>query len=581
MYDLQQNKPEPLVPRNRRFGVKERTDAKGNVLLKAIPADLMSSLREIERNGSQAVAICFLNAFANSENEETIEALVAQHLPNLSISSSFQVCREIREYERTSTVVLNAAAKPLIEDYLGQIGPRVRRRLPSASILLMQSSGGSLTIDAACSYPARMITSGPAGGALAVQRLSKQARGQTLLGFDMGGTSTDISLIDKGNLRMTMEGGICQLPVLLPMIEINTIGAGAGSIAWLDTARGLHVGPQSAGAEPGPVAYDKGGTEPTVTDANFILGRLDPDRFADAGLLLNLSAARRILEKRIAAPLGMSVEQAAAGILRIANANMERALRLSSAEKGYDPRDISLVAFGGAGPMHAAALARETGIGTVVVPPHPGVFSSLGLVLSNIRHDFAQTRVLRVSEIVPDEISVIFHDLEQKATAALEADGVPDDHRAFHRSADLRYLGQAFEVNVPVADGPISVETISQTLDLFTERHLQLFAHKNPGRDIEFVSFRLAAIGVMNTPPVTLDKTTREGSTPKEYRPVYFDESKDFLKTAIYDRFVLTPESKFEGPAIIEQIDSTTVVHPGQSVKTDQFGNLLISTRTN
>ena len=578
MYDMQQDKPVPLVPRNRRYGVKERTTARGAVLVTAEPTGLDDHLRNIESNGSAAVAICFLNAFANPANEESVEALVRRRLPNVAVSPSYKVCREIREYERMSTVVLNAAAMPLVEDYLGQIAPRVRQRLPRAGILLMQSSGGSLTIDAARAYPARMITSGPAGGALAVQRLGEATEGKTFLGFDMGGTSTDICLIDEGNLQMTMEGSICEHPVLLPMIEINTIGAGAGSIAWLDEAKGLHVGPQSAGAEPGPVAYGKGGTEPTVTDANLVLGRLDPDRFADAGLSLDLDAARRAIEARIAGPPDMSFEEAAAGILRIANANMERAIRVSSAEKGYDPRDISLVAFGGAGPMHAAALGRETGIGTVVVPEHPGVFSAVGLVMSDIRHDFVQTRVVRVSAIASDEIESVFQDLEKQAATALDADAVPDDRRVVRRSADLRYIGQAFEVNIGVPDGPINDAAIARTLDRYHDRHLQQFAHNDPGRDVEFVSCRVAAMGMMNAPPMTAGTRTVGGATGTEIRPVYFDESKGFVETPIFERSGMSLGHRIDGPAIIEQADSTIVIHPGQSFETDGFGSLLIST---
>jgi N-methylhydantoinase A len=578
MYDMQQDKVVPIVPRNRIFGVSERTDAVGNILQKPESAQLERLVQQIGESDCEALAVCFLNSFINPENEETAVELIRERLQKLHISASYDVCREIREYERMSTVVLNAAAKPLVDKYLGKIEPLVRTRLPNANILLMQSSGGSLTIDAARSYPARIITSGPAGGALAVQRLSQAANNATYLGFDMGGTSTDISLIDSGQLHMTTEGSICQHPVLLPMIEINTIGAGAGSIAWLDEANGLHVGPQSAGSNPGPVAYNKGGTEPTVTDVNLILGRLDPDRFADAGLSLDLDAARAAVDKRIATPLGMSVEETSAGILRIANANMERAIRVSSAEKGYDPRDIAMVAFGGAGPMHAAALGREIGISTIIVPQQPGVFSAIGLVMSDIRHDFVQTSVLRGSDISEGKVEPLFKKLETLAVQALETDGVPQDQRVISRSADLRYVGQAFEVSVPLPEGQFRGDVISETLDRFHEKHLKQYAHKNPERDVEFVNGRVSAIGLMNAPPLSAGKNNAKALAPGMLRPVYFDEVKGFVDTPVYERSNIAIGTRIEGPAIIEQIDTTVVIHPGQTVETDNLGNLLIST---
>ena len=288
-----------------------------------------------------------------------------------------------------------------------------------------------------------------------MQRTGQTVRARSLLGVDMGGTSTDISLIHDGELRMTTDGEVAGHPVKLPMIEINTIGAGAGSIAWLDDRNGLHVGPHSAGADPGPAAYGRGGTEPTVADANIVLGRLHPDRFLGGAMKVDIEAARTAVRERVAEPLGMTVEAAAAGIIRIANANMERAVRVSSAEKGYDPRDIVLLAFGGAGPLHAAALARAARIPTVLVPPQPGVFSAVGLVMADIRHDFVRSRILRGGEITADRLDALFTRLDEEAEAALERDAVPADRRRLQRSADIRYSGQAYEVHVPVPGGTI------------------------------------------------------------------------------------------------------------------------------
>ena len=578
MYDLQQDKPQTIVSRDRRFGITERMAANGEVLSPPDRQELARIAEHVVASKSEAVAVCFLNAYANPANEATVRDWVGELLPNVAVSTSHEVCREVREFERMSTVVLNAAAVPLVQRYLEEITPRVQAILPNAKVLLMQSNGGSLTVSAARSYPARMITSGPAGGALAVQRLGKATHYPHLLGVDMGGTSTDISLIHKGEVRMTTEGSIAGLPVMLPMIEINTIGAGAGSIAWLDAANGLHVGPHSAGSDPGPVAYGKGGTEPTVTDANLVLGRLHPTRFASGKIKLDVETSRRAFSDRIAKPLGLSVEAAAAGVIRIANSNMERAVRVSSAQKGYDPRDIMLLAFGGAGPMHAAELAKAVGISAVLVPEQPGVFSALGLVMSDIRHDAVQTRIARGANITPELLQALYGELDAQTNRALEADGVPAGQRVIHRTADLRYAGQAYEVNVPVDGGTIDRRTINSMLARFHEQHMQLYAHNNPDKEVEFVSGRVAAIGLMSAPPIRKKQTNGRGAIKaKESRPVYFEETNGFVDTPIYDRAGLMQGTTFSGPAIVEQIDTTTIVLPDQQVRVDDFGNLIIS----
>lgn len=577
MYDLMQDKPAPVVPRDRRFCVAERTTAEGEILQEPDHAAVEALLDAVRASEPKAVAVCFLNSFVNPSNEATVRDWLRQGLPGVCVSASHDVCREIREFERMSTVALNAAAMPLVAEYLGEIAPRMRSVLPNAAVLLMQSSGGSLTVAAAREYPVRMFTSGPAGGALAVQRLDRASRRRNLLGVDMGGTSTDISLVRKGEIHMTTEGGIAGHPVKLPMIEINTIGAGAGSIAWLDQAGGLHVGPRSAGAEPGPVAYGRGGTEPTITDANLVLGRLHPDRFAGGDMHLDREAARRVLAEKVGEPLGLSVEEAAAGMIRIANANMERAVRVSSAEKGYDPRDITLVAFGGAGPMHAAALARAVGIPTVLIPERPGVFSAVGLVMSDIRHDFVQTRVARGAEITAAHLAPLYEALDAEAHEALSQDRIPEGQRLLQRSADLRYVGQAYEVNVPLVDGALDEAAVAALVQHFHERHQQLYAHHHPDKTVEFVSGRVAAVGRISASAFHEARTERAGGGPKERRPVYFEEAKDFVDTAVYDREVLYAGDALTGPAIIEQIDTTVVIHPEQRVEVDELGNLLIS----
>ncbi len=576
MYDLFQDKPEPLVPRERRFEVAERIASGGEVVVPLLPKAIDEAAQAIKESGAEAVAICLLNAYVNSAHEAMLERALAERLPGVLVSSSSRLCPEIREFERMSTVVLNAAAMPVMARYLGEIERRIAAVLPRAQVLLMQSSGGSLTVAAARDMPVRLVTSGPAGGALAIQHIGKATGRSNVLGIDMGGTSADICLVHQGQVRMTTEGSIAGYPVKLPMIEINTIGAGGGSLAWLDAWGGLHVGPQSAGADPGPVAYGRGGTEPTVTDANLVLGRLHAGRFLGGEMALDMEAARDAI-KRLGKKLGLSTERAAAGIVRISNSNMERALRVSSAERGYDPREITLVAFGGGGPLHAAALARAIGFETVLVPETPGVLSALGLVMADIRHDFVQTCLARVDQIPADRFAALFAALESQAAKALERDGVPPDRRVLERTADLRYVGQAYEVNVPVPAGALTGGVTAEIARRYHELHKRLYAHCHPDHPVELVSVRIAALGLTAAPPLRERPAGNAAARPRETRPVYFDDADDYVDCCVYDRSALGPGAVFEGPAIVEQMDTTTVIHPGQQASIDAFGNILIT----
>ncbi|NMG41464.1 hydantoinase/oxoprolinase family protein [Chelativorans sp. ZYF759] len=579
MYDLQQDRVPPIIPRNRRYGLAERISAAGEVLVRPEEADFDNILESIKADNVEAVAICFLNSYVNPENEALVLGWLNQKMASLAVSASYDVCREMREFERVSTVSVNAAAIPLVAKYLSEITPNIRGVLPNAKVLLMQSNGGSLTVHAARNYPARILTSGPAGGALAVQRMSRDMKYPSLLGVDMGGTSTDISLIQDGELQMTTEADVAGRPIKLPMIAINTIGAGAGSIAWLDEVKGLHVGPHSAGSDPGPVAYGKGGTQPTVTDANIVLGRLLPQFFAGGRIELDVEGSRRAIKEQIGDPLDMSVEEAALGIVRIANANMERAVRVSSAEKGYDPRTMTMVAFGGAGPMHAAALAKSAGMPTVLVPDKPGVFSAVGLVMADIRHDFVRTWILRGEDIAPDVLKEIYEQLETLGREALDADAVPAKRQRLTRTADMRYVGQAYEINVTLPDGEIDAALIKVLSDRFHAHHNQLYAHFHPDKQIEFVSGRLIANGLMSAPPMRQYKTDGGGCPAKlgDHR-IYFEEVGGYADTPIYSREVLTPGMVVQGPAVVVQLDTTIIIHPGQSATIDSHANLLIAT---
>ncbi|MFQ5828850.1 MAG: hydantoinase/oxoprolinase family protein [Candidatus Methylomirabilia bacterium] len=576
MYDLFQDKPTPLVPRDRRFVVRERTAPDGTVLTPLDRASAQAAVEAVKAANVRAVAISFLHAYANPANESRMKAALMEACPALCVSTSSEICREIREFERTSTVALNAAAMPVVAHYLEVLRERIGELLPKAQVLLMQSNGGSMTVGSARQAPAHVIYSGPAAGVLAAEFIGQLTGRENVLGFDMGGTSTDISLVYRGAPRMTTEGGIGGYPVRLPVLDVHTIGAGGGSVAWLDSGGGLQVGPRSAGADPGPVAYGRGGAEPTVTDANLVLGRLNPDRFLGGEMRLDRDAALAAIRERIAVPLGLDPIVAASGIIRIANANMERALRVSSAERGYDPREFALVAFGGAGPVHAAALAREVRFPWVLVPETPGVFSALGLLVADVRHDLVRSYVARADQVAPGTLASLYAELDATGSDALRDDRIEPERWVLQRTADLRYVGQAYEVNVPVPAGSLEAAAVSEVIRRFHAEHQRLYAHSAPADPVEFVSLRMAAIGPV-VPPTLRQRSAGHAAAPTAHRPVYFDEADGFVDCPIYDRSSLWPEVTLAGPTIVEQMDSTTVVHPGQVATMDGWGNLVIA----
>jgi len=576
MYDLNQDKPTPIVPRDLRFEVKERMAPDGNVLVSLEPDSVRAAVAAAKASGASAIAIGFLHAYANTEHETAMKAELIAALPEVSVSASSDICREIREFERISTATLNAAAMPVVSRYLEILGELTADLIPKARVLLMQSNGGSMTVGAARQAPAHLVYSGPAAGVLACQFIGQLTQRPNVLGFDMGGTSTDISLVYRGEPLMTTEADVGGYPVKLPVLDVNTIGAGGGSIAWLDSGGGLRVGPKSAGADPGPVAYQQGGTEPTVTDANLVLGRLIPDRFLGGEMMLDPDAALAAIRKKIAEPLGLDPISAAAGILRIANANMERALKVSSAERGYDPRDFSLIAFGGAGPVHAAALAKEVGFASVLVPESPGVFSAFGLLVADLRHDFVRSYMVGLDQVSTKMLTSFYADLQALGEQALKDDGLDEQRWTFQRTADLRYVGQAYEVNVAFPDGSIDADTVAEVKSRFHGEHQRLFAHSAEDDPVEFVSLRMVATGSVDAPTFRKQQALSTPVSQADTRDVYFEEANGFTACPIYQRQNLYPGAEFQGPAIIEQLDTTTVVHPGQTVSVDDWGSLII-----
>ncbi|RKO66485.1 hydantoinase/oxoprolinase family protein [Desulfofundulus salinus] len=584
LYDFWAVKPRPLVPRRLTFEVTERVMAGGQVYIPLDEGEVEAIVEEIRRAGVFSIAVSFLHSYANPRHEERVREIIARVYPAARVTLSSDILPEFREYERTSTTAINALVQPRIADYVARLkeglkgitGPGRQGRRPPG-LFIMQSSGGMLTADQAMRESARTVLSGPAGGALAGLFLARQTGRPNVITADMGGTSMDICLIKGEQLRHTTEGTIGGYPLSLPMLDIHTIGAGGGSIGWVDGGGALRVGPASAGADPGPACYGLGGTEPTVTDANLVLGRINPNRSLNPALTLQLRLARKYLEGKIARPLKLTVEEAAAGMIRVVNAAMARAIRVVSVQRGHDPRDFTLVAFGGAGPLHAVELARELNIPYVLIPRYPGVTSALGMLYADVRRDYVRTALLPLNDTEPGKLVDLYKPLEEKGRRELEQEGFSPSEIIITRQADLRYRGQSYTLTLPLPAGQLAPEDLAILRRNFHLLHRQEYGFCREEAPLEVVNLRLVALGNLTRPAVSTPvkkKGSRLMPEPLEERPVYFDDR--FLPTPVYRRNDLEPEMSLKGPAVIEQSDTTTLVWPGTSVRVDQWGNLII-----
>lgn len=575
MYNLLYEAPPILVPRYLRLELGERVNAQGEVIEKIVENEVKEVVDRLVEEGVQSVAVCLLHSHANPTHETEIRDIIRKHHPQLCVSLSHILCREYREYERTATTVINAYIQPIVEKYLEGLEGDFRDRAFDGRFLVCRSGGGAMGVAAARETPVHAVFSGPAGGLMGASHLSQKIDYRNLLTMDMGGTSFDTSLIVDGEPETRSETELETLPILLPVYDIRTIGAGGGSIAWIDPGGLLKVGPQSAGADPGPVCYGKGGTEPTVTDGAVCLGYIDPDFFLGGDIRLAPEAAERSISAKIAAPLGMEVPRASQGIMSIVVANMAGACREIMMEKGYDPRDFAVLAFGGAGPILGTTIAEELGVPVVIIPPAPGNFSAFGMLMIDVTHDFSQTYVEILERITIKEIEEIFEKLKEKGEAILSEECIPEKRRKYVRSIDMRYKGQEHTVNVQLSD--TIPRPNKQALEEDFERlHERRYGHRMPDPP-QIVHLRVKAIGLMEKPELRqLRPGTRETpeSALKGKRRVFKDG--DFITYKIFDREKLLAGSILSGPAIVEETTSTTVVHPGQSLEVDQYGNLTI-----
>ena len=580
-FNLRYRKPEPFVPRYLRQEVPERLNYRGEILEPLDVSGIADIVASFQSEGVEAVAICLLHAYANPAHEEAVAAEVRRLWPEVGLVSSHQITREWREYERTNTAVLCAYVQPIAQDYLSRMETQLSQSGFKGAFYVMQSNGGIDTLSAARATPISMVESGPASGVLGAAALGRLIGEDNVIALDIGGTTAKCSLIDHGRVEITSQYMIEQsrlsagYPIMTPVVDIVEIGNGGGSIAWVDADEKLHVGPRSAGAMPGPVAYGQGGTEPTTTDANLFLGRINPHYFIGGEIEADQAAVAAAFT-RLGDTLGMGPEDAARGVIRIANNNMINALKLVSINRGYDPRDFAMVAFGGGGAMHATALARELNIPKVVIPAHSAVFSAWGMLVSDLRRDYIRTHPLRLSAAATQAIGATFAAMEDEALQAFLADRIAKETIYYERYLDLRYEGQEHSVRIPVPCVTITDDILREIIVRFHDAYEREYTYRLDNA-VELVTFHLVAFARVDRPDLArLPSDNSADDAVKGRRAVDFDTD-GICDTVIYDRSRLDAQVTFKGPAIIEEAGSTTVVFPGQTVRVDDYGNLHIT----
>jgi N-methylhydantoinase A len=577
MYDLQYIKPAPLVPRRLRCEVRERVRHTGEVLTELDEGDVRDAAAVLRAAGVQAVGVCLMHAYANPDHERRVAEILASELPRVTVCLSSDVAPEWREFERSSTTCVNAATVPIMTSYLDRLSRSLSDGGLRHDLLVMQSNGGVMTTDSARTWPVKTVMSGPSGGIVGALELAREIACPNIVTLDIGGTSSDIGLIADGTPATVVESTVADgWPILAPMIEIISIGAGGGSIAWLDAGNALRVGPRSAGADPGPVSYGRGGTEPTVSDANLVLGRIDPEYFLGGEMSLDVEGASHALHGHVADPLDLDVMTAADGIVQIANTTMAKAMRSILIERGHDPRDFVLMGFGGGGGLHVAAVMRELDIPHAVVPSNPGALSAIGMLSTDFRHDRSRTLVRNVNELNPRELSETFAALEAEVLTMLESEGVPSDSCELLRSVDLRYVGQEHHLNVlcPADDVGLNAPFLSAGLN---QAHERVYGYATPEFPAQLVNLRVVGIGRTGGVHLPRIATREPGSTlmPRKSRRIYFG-GQGLTDTAIYLIDDVRAGDVLPGPALLEDPRSTMLVLPGQFGRVDELGNLHI-----
>jgi N-methylhydantoinase A len=587
LYDIRKTRPLPLAAREDCHTVRGRLDPAGHEVTPLDEGGVREIAERLRADWVEAVAICFLHAYANPDHERRARAILAEALPAIPVCISTDILAEFREYERASTVVLNAYLLPVMERYLASLTELLADPaaglglMPEVPVMVMEASGGLMTVTTAREKPVHTVLSGPAGGVVASAHVAHLSGFADIITLDMGGTSTDISLVLDGTPQVTREASLEGAPIRIPVIDINAIGAGGGSIAWIDEGGALRVGPKSAEAVPGPACYGRGGTEPTVTDANLVLGRFGADSKLGGELALDPNAAARAIEARIATPLGLDLTAAAAGILRVANANMTRGIRVVSIERGHDPRGLTLVPFGGAGPMHGSPLARELSIPRLLVPPTPGILCALGMLVADLRHDLVRTHLAAHSDLSGETARAVLDPMLQEARRLLAADRVSAERQRIEMRVDMRYIGQSYELPLPL--GGFGVDDWAGLAPAFHAEHARRFGHSDPAAPVEIVSFAVTATGLIDTPELprlAMGKRQPPDEVRSGVRRVYFEAETpatgEWLEAPVWRREALLAGNEIAGPAIVEEISATTVLYPGDRARVDEIGSLIV-----
>lgn len=581
LYDLFKEKPETVIPGDLRFEVEERLYADGSVRTPININELRKIIKHLKEKEVTSIAVCFLFSFNNPIHEKVAVEEIKRLFPEVYVSASHQIVPEFREYPRISTTSLNAYLGPVMKTYMENFQNSVHSVGIPVDPYITQSNGGIISIQESVSSPVRTAVSGPAAGVVAASHLSELTDYRNLITFDMGGTSADFSLIENGEPKVSMEREVEGFPARIQMLDIYTYGAGGGSIAWIDAGGALKVGPESAGSTPGPAAYGRGGTLPTVTDANVVLGRLNPNGILGGRMDLDVEASKRVIQEHICDKTNLSLLEAASGILSIVNANMTRGVRLISVEKGHSPSDFALVSFGGGGGLHCGALAKALNIPHVIVPPSPGTFCSLGLLVTDIRRDYVRTELLEPGEDSLITIRQHFESMKVEGTQLLAKENVHPSKRSFSLDIDVRFVGQNYELPVPVQWEELTSDGVQHIISRFHKIHEKNYGYSDKEGKIEFVNYRVTAFGEL--PKAPLVKASQEDNCLVEavsYRDVYFSEANKpgYYKTGIYNRSDLNAGNRVQGPAIIEQMDTTILILPSQSAVIDPYQNLIINT---
>lgn len=576
IFDIMYDRPALLVPASLTAEVAERVSFKGEVLESLDENALREALRPLAHRDVKSVAVCLLFSFLHPEHERRVREIVEEEMPGVSVSLSSEIVPQIREYYRLSTTVINAYLQPILAHYIANLEKRLSDAgLTTRQKYIMQSNGGMSTFAATAKKAVATVLSGPAGGITASVQACRSTGSQNLITFDMGGTSCDVALIKDGEPSVSHRGKIDGRDIALPMIDINTVSAGGGTLARVDRFGTLEVGPESAGAVPGPACYGRGGTQPTITDCNLALGYLGEDNFLGGKMRLDKAAALRAVES-VAKPLEMDPLDAAEGIVRIINVKMQEAVKAISTMRGHDLRDFMLLAFGGAGPLHAGRIAADLGMAGVIVPLFPGVYSAMGLVMSDVKHDYVRSRLSNLARIDEATIDAQFADLVAEARAELRGEGFAENAIEIERALDMRYAGQGYEITMPLPES-LGAGALVRLRGEFDEAHRQMFGHTAPNEPVEIVSYRLRGVGRVQ--PVKLPRFAPQGlrtrDAIRERRMMRFDGKS--VDCPVYQREKLDVGASFDGPAVVDQLDCTTVIFPGQTARVDAHKNIIIS----